>query len=1015
MAGGDQRKKKKGKERLDKFYHLAKEQGYRARSAFKLLQLSQRFNLFQKKCNSVVDLCAAPGGWLQVAAKHCPVASTIIGVDLVPIQPIRGVQTFTGDITLPQTAARIRKLVKVGEVDLVLHDGSPNMGTDWSVDAFNQNVLVLSAAKLASQILCLGGTFVTKVFRSADYAALLYVLQTLFDRVDATKPQASRAVSAEIFLVCRGFKKPQVLDERLFEPRHVFLQAGDDGRADEEEAATRKKRAAAAGEDAEADDDADGEGIFFGTKGGKKGQFAELVRRRAKRHRNGDLLAGLRRVSVDEFFRSKDSTTLLVEQAREIFFQSRVAPTASLAASAPASAPASAAALELEAAVKNHRLTTPEVLACLADVQVLGKAELAALLKWRFRGKKEVFFALGLSTRAPDADARTGEAEAEDEDQAQEGEDADQDEEIDEELTRLHDTVKRREARQQRRAAQKQKQLEMRKKLTRGAFFDAAEGPLDPDLFRFDRKAIDLLEKEKQLVDASLLLTGGEDDDECQRRDRRAQRGGEGEDIAEGSQGESDDDVDDEDLDDVDRMEVELTLAHRLKKQRAKEAAVAGNKKKETRREKVTGEWVEELQAFRNSVQRRAGEALAEKRRAEEEEDDGEEGGDADKEVFDDAPSPAAAAAGKAHTQADRWFSQPMFGSLPSLEGDSTSASQPGAEEEDDFNPVFDSARFAAADAGQRRAKRARDSDDSDSDEEEGDSTPRESEATASEIMRELDDQELPQVPLSEKQQQKKKRAAQAEKERQKKLRKKHSGAHGGLTPPDSEDEDDKTGLRGRHRIEEVPAQQEIQKPSDPDEIAQIQALGALMVQKSTRMDLIDGAYNRYAFNDDALPEWFEEDEKAHTRPELPITKELMREYRQKLLDISRRPIRKVQEARARKKMREQRRLQKVKSQAAAVAESTEFTEAAKARAIDKIARKARRAEGKRDKDYVVSRRVGGGKMAQKKAGKKGDGNNKVKLVDRRLKKDKRAMKAAMKKKGGKRGGFKKRGKGGRK
>ncbi|KFG49235.1 ribosomal RNA large subunit methyltransferase J protein, partial [Toxoplasma gondii FOU] len=113
MAGGDShRKKKTGKQRLDKFYHLAKEQGYRARSAFKLLQLSQRFRLFEKSCASVVDLCAAPGGWLQVAAKHCPVATTIVGVDLVPIAPIRGVQTFTGDITTPQCAAKLRKLVK---------------------------------------------------------------------------------------------------------------------------------------------------------------------------------------------------------------------------------------------------------------------------------------------------------------------------------------------------------------------------------------------------------------------------------------------------------------------------------------------------------------------------------------------------------------------------------------------------------------------------------------------------------------------------------------------------------------------------------------------------------------------------------------------------------------------------------------------------------------------------------------------------------------------------------------
>ncbi|CBZ49804.1 putative ftsJ-like methyltransferase domain-containing protein [Neospora caninum Liverpool] len=980
MAGGDQRKKKKGKERLDKFYHLAKEQGYRARSAFKLLQLSQRFNLFQKNCSRVVDLCAAPGGWLQVAAKHCPVASTIVGVDLVPIQPIRGVETFTGDITTAACAAKLRKLVKFGEVDLVLHDGSPNMGTDWSVDAFNQNVLVLSAARLACQLLAAGATFVSKVFRSGDYAALLYVLQTLFDRVDATKPQASRAVSAEIFVVCRGFKKPAVLDERLFDPKYVFLQAEDETGEQPSKKALKDEEG---GEAAEGESDEE-EGIFFGTKGGKKGQFAELVRRRAKRHRNGDILAGLRRISVDEFFRSKDPTTLLVEQAREIFFQD--------------------GALPLEEAVRAHRLTTQEIRDCLTDVQVLGKAELAAILKWRFRVKKEISVALGLSKHSAE-ERKDGEheKEAEGEEDGEEdadGSDGDSDAGIDEELSRLHASVSRREAKQQKRAAQKQKQLEMRKKLTRGAFFDAAEGPSDPDLFRFDAKAIEMLEtKEEKLVDASLLLTGGEEDEEgTQKKGRRSRAdGGEGEDVVAGSD-ESEDDGQLDDLDDVDRMEIELTLAHRLRKQREAEALAAGPKKKQTRREKVTGEWMQELQAFRNSMQRRAGEALAERRRAEEEENDDDDDEDNDeetsKEVFEDGLSESLGSDSRVGgnlrgaTQADRWFSQPMFGGLQ-LRGDGEREAS-----DDEFNPVIKAGRLQGTE-GKKRQTGAEDSSSED-----GQRT--DEEDSSADVTRELADHDLPQVPLSEKQQQKRKRAAQAEKERNKKQRRK--AAADGLMAPDSDEEDDKTGLRGKARIEEVPAPPEIQRPTDPDEVAEIQALGSLLVQKSARMDLIDGAYNRFAFNDDALPEWFEEDEKVHLRPELPVTKELMREYRQKLLDISRRPIRKVQEARARKKLREKRRLQKVKSQAAAVAESTEFTEAAKARAIDKIARQARRADGKRGKDYVVTRRVGGGKLAQKKAGKKGDGNNRVKLVDRRLKKDKRAMKAAMKKRGGKRG-----------
>lgn len=1041
MAGGDGGKRKKFHDK-DKYYRLAKEQGLRSRAAFKLVQINRKFSILDKVQTAVLDLCAAPGGWTQICARTCPKQVGIIAVDILPIRSLGktrpNVTTLIGDITTDKCKADIRRAVsqlqidsqhvrnkkQAPKLDVVLHDGAPNVGAEYSKDAYEQNEIALHALKCATQHLEHGGTFVTKLYRSKDYASYVYVCQQLFDNVTAFKPKASRQQSAEIFLICQQYKAPQKLDPRLLDPKYVF----------------------------ESIDGQTTGGVIGGTIAGDGASAIHVF------HKNWDKQSSTRKrggydmeyydatmrhvVPVQDFIAAKTLKDAIqtLSTCTGFSFDCHVCHDYRSRQNDTEEPPPSCHCQFYQ----HHAHTTQEIKECLADLKVLNKNDFKGLLVWRTKILESLS---QLPALGKEGTARKGEDDdLVEESSSDEDDDSDPDEDEDEIQAEIRDMKKRR-LREKKRKKKKERALAAKRRRR------AALG--------MDLNAIDVPEHDKIFSLASISSKGDLDaaaevDLDKVTDDQLFGKGSDDEEVVigkvdEDGSGESDGDEDDEDRLRR-RRERDLDAAYDLYLQTTKDGSAKSGTKmakrsKKLQRIKVAEEAAEDQEMALATPAGIGGDTKAyiEMLKGPKDSDSDSDGSSEDEDdgFHDDPLTPEEHAARKGkkkaakvkatgdsknpliHEFADeskavktaRWFSNPLFASI----GEAAQSAQVDVNTDADEEEMMSD----DSDEGSDSSVGSEDSDD-------GNAKSKNKKIGISA------DEVLAMIPKSDKQKRHERRIkAMAREERKKARRAKKLGeaeTDFDLAPADADDSDDdgqdnqlmhlseaekkkvleardliKAGMgkmdadaEGNDRIEVIP-EGEADRPLpvmddrkydsehedyDSDDYARTLALGTMMLRRSKEKALVDASYNRYAWNDPAdLPEWFVDDETKHYRPQLPIPPALLAKMKEKMMALSTRPIAKVAEARARKSKRARAKLAAAKKQAEAVAKSSDMTEAMKLKAISKALRSQE--TRKPGKTYVVAKKGRG-----MKAGGKG-----VKVVDKRMRSDKRAMERVEKKK----------------
>ncbi|CAM9642649.1 unnamed protein product [Chrysoparadoxa australica] len=893
-----------------------------------------------------------------------PEGSIIIGVDILPIRPIRGVKTLVHDITTQECRVAIKKELQTWQADVVLCDGAPNVGTAFNKDAYEQNELALAALRVATQHLTKGGTFVTKVYRSQDYNSFVWALQQFFESYHAVKPASSRSQSAEIFLVGVGYLAPDSIDPRMLDPEFVFNQDFEEGM--------------------------------------KKGVniFHKKYDQHNKRKRGGysdDLGMTMTRTATATTFVEAEDPVQLLTDTHVIKF----GPGCEV--------------------YRSHAATTPLILTLCEDLRILGKGDFKSLLKWRLAlreyraellkageesSEEEEKVVLSLAAPVPLTE--------------EEQEQKIQDEIKDLRLQMLAE--KKRDKKKARAAAAK-----LRERIAMGMEAQGAEAPQEPTIFSLAtlKKGGDV-EAVREVSLAELKgMQVSYSEEESEEEEEAQERGSDYDSDAEAAAMLEEDleaayntylsakDKDGQagtrmakrskkvkDAKAAEEMEEDATLydgdqqrylemlagkgkiGHQISMMNGDEedscassgsdseteggGLISGILDGDEKKRAITSQW------FDNDIFAGAEEAL-------------EQAKEKDRRAAEAEASRKAAKQGGDGRGAKRARQQTSSKAGSDDEDDGDSGDEVGvASQVLASMPMTDKEKRKEKrkKAAERRERSVRKRDKALGDDALHD---RMEVVPADDALENMD------------------REARAKALKAREMIKRGMGR--ALTDGDEEEgfevepaeyiksvlprmDDSVTCFQRRRKYD---SEEELY--DDEDRARQL-ALGTMILRKHRAKEMVDASYNRYAWNDPKnLPDWFLDDETKHNRPQVPIPSAVMEQMRAKFISLASKPIKKaswhhtrhslladcqldlsptqVAEARARKRKRAAQKLTQAKKQATALASNPDMTERQKLKAVQKAMSKGHSTD-KPSKMYVVAKKRMGGKPSA--AGKKPGG-----------------------------------------